>query len=373
MSAGTEAAESASTSSPSAATELPPAPNGPAFVTPASYLRPPPASRPSQTPKVLTPTDKEQIEALRAIRAFLKVRTSYDVLPLSFRLIIFDTSLLVKKSLNILIQNGIVSAPLWDSKTSTFAGLLTTSDYINVIQYYWHNPDALAQIDQFRLNNLRDIEKALGVTPIETVSIHPEKPLYEACRRMLESRARRIPLVDIDDETQRHMVVSVVTQYRILKFIAVNVKETENLKKTLKEINVGSYENLATASMDTPVMDVIHMLVRKSISSVPILDRDGVVINVFESVDVITLIKGGVYDDLNLTVGEALLKRNDDFAGIYTCSMYDRLDTIFDTIRKSRVHRLVVIDENSHLKGVLTLSDILEYVLLEGEGDEAPS
>lgn len=58
---------------------------------------------------------------------------------------------------------GIVSAPLWDSKTSTFAGLLTTSDYINVIQYYWHNPDALQQIDQFRLNNLRgmpDIEAA---------------------------------------------------------------------------------------------------------------------------------------------------------------------------------------------------------------------
>lgn len=374
MSAGTEAAESARASSPSAATEqLPPAPNGPAFVTPASYLRPPPASRPSPASNVLTPIDKEQLAALRAIRAFLKVRTSYDVLPLSFRLIIFDTSLLVKKSLNILIQNGIVSAPLWDSKTSTFAGLLTTSDYINVIQYYWHNPDALAQIDQFRLNNLRDIEKALGVTPIETVSIHPEKPLYEACRRMLESRARRIPLVDIDDETQRHMVVSVVTQYRILKFIAVNVKETENLKKPLKEINVGSYENLATASMDTPVMDVIHMLVRKSISSVPILDRDGVVINVFEAVDVITLIKGGVYDDLNLTVGEALLKRNDDFAGIYTCSMFDRLDTIFDTIRKSRVHRLVVIDENNRLKGVLTLSDILEYVLLEGEGDEAPA
>jgi len=48
-----------------------------------------------------------------------------------------------------------VSAPLWDSKTSTFAGLLTTSDYINIIQYYWQNPDALAQIDQFRLNSLR--------------------------------------------------------------------------------------------------------------------------------------------------------------------------------------------------------------------------
>lgn len=50
---------------------------------------------------------------------------------------------------------GIVSAPLWDSKTSTFAGLLTTSDYINVIQYYWQNPEAMSRIDQFRLNSLR--------------------------------------------------------------------------------------------------------------------------------------------------------------------------------------------------------------------------
>lgn len=46
------------------------------------------------------------IAGQRTIRAFLKVRTSYDVLPLSFRLIILDTALLVKKSLNILNQNG---------------------------------------------------------------------------------------------------------------------------------------------------------------------------------------------------------------------------------------------------------------------------
>lgn len=92
---------------------------------------------------------------------------------------------------------------------------------------------------------------------------------------MLESRARRIPIVDSDDETNRTMVVSVITQYRILKFIAVNVKETQKLRKPLKDLNVGTYTGIATASMDTPVMDVIHMLVKKSISSVPIVDRTG--------------------------------------------------------------------------------------------------
>jgi len=34
------------------------------------------------------------------------------------------------------------------------------------------------------------------------------------------------------------------------------------------------------------------------------------------------------------------------------------------------VHRFVVIDEKSRLKGILTLSDILEYVLIDSETEE---
>lgn len=92
---------------------------------------------------------------------------------------------------------------------------------------------------------------------------------------MLESRARRIPLIDVDDETQRAMIVSIVTQYRILKFVAVNVTDTRMLRKPLKDLNLGTYENLETARMSTPVIEVIHMLVRHNISSVPILNSEG--------------------------------------------------------------------------------------------------
>jgi len=222
-----------------------------------------------------------------------------------------------------------------------------------------------------RLNNFIDIEKAIGVLPLETLSVHPMQTLYKACRQMLKTRARRIPLVDIDDETGREMVVSVITQYRILKFIAVNnVPETELLKKSVSEIGLGTYGDLQTASVDTSVIDVIHLMVKYSISSVPIVDDSKRVLNVFEAVDVIAIIKGGAYEELTTSVGEALSKRAEDFAGIYTCSEEDRLDSIFDTIRKSRVHRLVVIDEDNRLKGVISLSDILQYVLLHGEEDD---
>ena len=50
---------------------------------------------------------------------------------------------------------AIVSAPLWDSHSSSFAGILTATDYINVIQYYCQFPDEMAKLDQFRLSSLR--------------------------------------------------------------------------------------------------------------------------------------------------------------------------------------------------------------------------
>ncbi|KAI1375277.1 CBS-domain-containing protein [Hypoxylon crocopeplum] len=341
------------------------------FVQPSSYLRPKIRSRtvpPVSTPP-MSPIDEEQLQGLKGLRNFLRVRTSYDVLPLSFRLIVLDNDLLIKKSLDILIQNGtrIVSAPLWDSHQSRFAGLLTATDYINLIQYYCQFPEHIDDVDKFRLSSLRDIEKAIGVLPLETVSVHPSRPLYEACSRMLKSRARRIPLVDIDHETERETVVSVITQYRILKFIAVNTEQhTMLLKQTVREIGLGTYKNIATAKMTDSVLEVINLMVVHNISAVPIVDKNNVVLNVFEAVDVIPCIKGGVYDELTSTVGDALSKRPEDFQGIYTCQEDDRLDSIFTTLRQSRVHRLVVIDDNWHLKGIISLSDILKYVLFTG-------
>lgn len=332
----------------------------------AENITPPTSATPNDYIESLTP---EQVEydqkiGIKAIRLFLQSKTSYDVLPVSYRLIVLDTSLLVKKSLNILLQNNIVSAPLWNNKTSRFAGLLTSSDFINVIQYYFQFPEKFDLVDQLTLNGLRDIEKAIGVDQIETASIHPFKSLYEACVKMIDSKARRIPLIDEDEKTHREIVVSVLTQYRILKFVALNCKETKMLLKPIKNLQgLGTIKDIATCTMDTPVIDVIHLLTQKSVSSVPIVDEQGKLINVYEAVDVLGLVKGGVYNDLVLSVGDALLRRPEDFEGVHTCTLNDRLSTIMDTIRKSRLHRLFVVDDEGKLVSVITLSDILNYIL----------
>jgi 5'-AMP-activated protein kinase regulatory gamma subunit len=121
---------------------------------------------------------------------------------------------------------GVVSAPLWDSDTSRFAGMFTVADIIHLIQYYYHTSsydNAAADVEHFRLESLRKIERELKVPPPPLLSVHPLKPLYEACRLLIQTHARRLPLLDHDEQTGDQVVLSVLTQYRVLKFIAINV------------------------------------------------------------------------------------------------------------------------------------------------------
>ena len=112
----------------------------------------------------------------------------------------------------------------------------------------------------------------------------------------------------------------------------------------------------------------------------------------------------GAYQSLDLTVSEALNQRSPDFPGVVVCTASDSLGTLLQLIRKRRVHRLVVVEgevctfhphpidffydadfhfllqdeerkggKKGRLLGVITLSDVLRYVIGNsdiGEGVE---
>lgn len=142
--------------------------------------------------------------------------------------------------------------------------------------------------------------------------------LFDASKLLNQTHARRLPLLDHDSETGHPVIVSVLTQYRLLKFISINVspiywagsapdppqchKEIQSLNGALRKLKIGTfvarppseplsgenpYHPIATATLDTPVFDVVHMFSERSISAVPIIDEEGVVMNLYETVDVI--------------------------------------------------------------------------------------
>lgn len=54
-------------------------------------------------------------------------------MPTSCKLIVFDTRLQARKAFHALVANSVRAAPLWDSQLSCYVGMLTVTDFIQVI------------------------------------------------------------------------------------------------------------------------------------------------------------------------------------------------------------------------------------------------
>lgn len=54
-----------------------------------------------------------------------------------------------------------------------------------------------------------------------------------------------------------------------------------------------------------------------------------------------------------------------NFEGVVTCKKTDTLISIMDKIVKAEVHRLVIVDDDNKVEGMISLSDILFYLVLK--------
>lgn len=75
------------------------------------------------------------------------------------------------------------------------------------------------------------------------------------------------------------------------------------------------------------------------------------------------------YNDLDVTLKKANEHRNAWFEGVQKCCLDESLFTIMERIVRAEVHRLVVVDENEKVIGIISLSDILLYLVLRPSGE----
>lgn len=70
------------------------------------------------------------------------------------------------------------------------------------------------------------------------------------------------------------------------------------------------------------------------------------------------------YNDLDVSLKKANEHRNAWFEGVQKCTLDETLYVIMERIVRAEVHRLVVVDESEKVIGIISLSDILLYLVL---------
>ncbi|MBN3307204.1 AAKG1 kinase, partial [Amia calva] len=298
---------------------------------------------------------------------FMKSHRCYDLVPTSSKLVVFDTSLQVKKAFFALVSNGVRAAPLWDNKKQCFVGMLTITDFINILHRYYKSPLVqIYELEEHKIETWREVYLQGSFKPL--VSISPNASLYDAVSSLVKHKIHRLPVIDpLTGNT-----LYILTHKRILKFLKLFISEMARpkfLQRTLEELSVGTFEHIAVVHPATPLYTALGIFVEQRVSALPVVDDKGRVVDIYSKFDVINLAAEKTYNNLDVTVTRALQHRSQYFEGVLKCYGHDTLEAVINRLVEAEVHRLVVVDENEVVRGIVSLSDILQALVLTVGGE----
>ncbi|XP_076829260.1 5'-AMP-activated protein kinase subunit gamma-1-like isoform X2 [Brachyhypopomus gauderio] len=297
---------------------------------------------------------------------FMKSQKCYDLIPTSSKLVVFDTTLQVKKAFFALVANGVRAAPLWETKQQSFVGMLTITDFIIILHRYYKSPLVqIYELEEHKIETWRELYLQETFKPL--VNISPDASIFDAVYSLIKNKIHRLPVID----PVTGNVLYILTHKRILKFLQLFVCEMPKpafVRRTLGDLGIGTYSNIAFIRPNTPIIKALNMFVERRVSALPVVDSTGKVVDIYSKFDVINLAAEKTYNNLDVTVTQALQHRSQYFEGVMKCKRHETLETIVDRIVKAEVHRLVVVDDNSCIEGIVSLSDILQALVLTPSG-----
>jgi len=294
---------------------------------------------------------------------FLKCYKCYDLIPSSGKLVVLDTKLSLKKAFYAMYESGVIACPLWRSETQKYVGLVTVDDFVKVLQkYYKGSLSKMDALDNKKLEELLQEESSNIAKDLEYV--FPEASLYQAISSMITNKTHRLSILDPDTGN----ILYVLSQRELLKFLlhfVPNLQYFDHLIAPIIEVGVGTFTNIKTISKSTRVVEAVNLFVSLKVSSLPIVDSNGKIEDIFTKYDLLQMAASNTFSDLEVTTHSALENRKLSFEGVITCRGEDPVLSVIEKLVVNDVSQLVITDEEDTgaVVGMVTVTDILEYLV----------
>lgn len=134
-------------------------------------------------------------------------------------------------------------------------------------------------------------------------------------------------------------------------------------KASAESTTVGSLmeSNVRTVSSELPVSSLEEFLLGEEIGGAPVVDEDGQLRGIVSKTDIVRhLTEDAEFTSIeafgDVTVGEIMTE------DVVTVGIDESVAKVARTMVASRVHRVVVIDDESTLRGILTTFDLLKLL-----------
>lgn len=266
------------------------------------------ATAASSLPPSADPTLASRVFSYRS--TCLNILSQYQthhLIPHSGKVVIFDSQLVVKHAFDAMVHHDLSCAPVWDSFKKKYVGLLSVSDFLDILMstYSAEDKNMFDNLSNARICDWAEYKKQRGTSINRLLCISPEATLHEAVRQLLNYRVHRLCVVQL---ALADTVLRIITNHGILRFLRNNCPVELSSSITVRELGIGVFNNLLTLTFQTPVIKALELLSAYKVSSIPIVDEDNRPVDVYSRSDVRYLALDQTWRNLDMTIEEALSK-----------------------------------------------------------------
>ncbi|AQK43482.1 Sucrose nonfermenting 4-like protein [Zea mays] len=334
-----------------------------------------------------------QIAVIRhVVSGILLHNTIYDVVPLSSKLTVLDTQLPVKQAFKIMHDEvcmllcllellqivhfpsmGLALVPLWDDRQGTITGMLTASDFVLILRKLQRNIQVIGNeepISAWKEAKLQFYGGPDGAAMQRRPLIHVKDSdnLVDVALTIIRNEISSVPIFKCMADSSGVPFLNLATLQGILKFLCSKLQEEAEgcslLHNQLLSIPIGTWSphtgrsssrQLRTLLLSSPLNTCLDILLQDRVSSIPIVDDNGSLRDVYS-------LRCMAEDSV------ILVYRRVPCWKFWRDCPFQLILFLYKTdaryVLSSGVRRLVVIEQSTRfVEGIISLRDVFTFLL----------
>ncbi|PSS10125.1 Sucrose nonfermenting 4-like protein [Actinidia chinensis var. chinensis] len=333
------------------------------------------------------------------ISAFLSTHTAYELLPESGKVIALDVNLPVKQAFHILYEQGIPVAPLWDFCKAQFVGVLSALDFILILRELGNHGSNLTEeeLETHTILAWKEGKSHLNTQidcsgrsyPRRLVHAGPYDSLKDLALKILQNKVATVPIIHSSSQDGSFpQLLHLSSLSGVLKCICRHFRHSSSslpiLQQPISSLPLGSWvpkigesngQPFAMLRPNAPLSAALSLLVQADFSSVPIVDDNDSLLDIYCRSDITALAKDRAYAQIRLdemSIHQAL-QLGQDLSSPYgflsgqrcqMCLRSDSLHKVMERLANPGVRRLVIVEAGSkRVEGIVSLSDVFRFFL----------
>jgi len=293
--------------------------------------------------------------------------------PSAKEITIVKSTHLPVEGFKLLVDNNILSAPVYDVKENKFTGFLDIKDLVSFVVFVDddQNSDAPQNLQDLIMHGCK-----LYQVPVDGVTctylsrrnafhaVKASESLLKVCQ-ILAKGVHRVPVVD-----DAGNVVNIISQSMIVQFLAKNLEHLgPDFKKTIAELNLGTHP-VVCVKHDTSAIETFRLMDNRKISGVAVIDDTGRFVGNTSASDLKMFMKTLSLETLKLPIVQFLkMIRQESVDDIASPAMglasTETVEVAVGKLAVTKIHKLFVADDNDGYKprAVVSITDVLRLLL----------